>query len=131
MPLDDPVQDRVGGGARDVGSHGAGPSGFRAVRRCLAAARQSEAARSTEPPECNTRRNRALHYRSSVGAARARGRIAARRSPSAARCTSSWRREPGRADHASGARSANIAPKWRSCAVAAPSVSSICLAQRK
>jgi hypothetical protein len=28
---DDPVQDRVGGGARDVDSHGAGPSGFRAV----------------------------------------------------------------------------------------------------
>ena len=31
MLLDRPVQDRVGGGARDVGSHGAGPSGFRAV----------------------------------------------------------------------------------------------------
>jgi hypothetical protein len=29
--LDDPVQDRVSGGARDVGSHGAGHSGFRAV----------------------------------------------------------------------------------------------------
>ena len=35
---DDPVQDRVGGGARDVGSHGAGPSGFRAARQRLAAA---------------------------------------------------------------------------------------------
>ena len=57
----DPVQDRVGGGARDVGSHGAGPSGFRAVRQCLAAARQNEIARSTEAPRCNTRRNRALH----------------------------------------------------------------------
>jgi hypothetical protein len=29
--VDDPVQDRVGGGARDIGSHGAGPSRFRAV----------------------------------------------------------------------------------------------------
>jgi hypothetical protein len=29
--LDHAVQDRVGGGARDVGSHGAGSSGFRAV----------------------------------------------------------------------------------------------------
>ena len=28
---DDPMQDRVGGGARDVGSHGARPSGWRAV----------------------------------------------------------------------------------------------------
>ena len=27
----DPVEDRVGSGARDVGSHGAGPSAFRAV----------------------------------------------------------------------------------------------------
>ena len=31
MLLHHPVQDRVGGGARDVGSHGAGSSGFRAV----------------------------------------------------------------------------------------------------
>jgi hypothetical protein len=29
--VDDPMQDRVSGGARDIGSHGAGPSGFRAV----------------------------------------------------------------------------------------------------
>jgi len=29
--VDYPVQDRVGSGARDVGSHSAGPSAFRAV----------------------------------------------------------------------------------------------------
>ena len=29
--VDDPVQDRVGRGSRDVGSHDAAPSGFRAV----------------------------------------------------------------------------------------------------
>jgi hypothetical protein len=55
---DDPVQDRVGGGARDVGSHGAGPSGFRAARQRLAAARQNEVAPGTEAARCNTQRNR-------------------------------------------------------------------------
>jgi hypothetical protein len=66
----DPVQDRVGGSARDVGSHGAGPSGFRAVRHRLAAARQNAVARSTGAAGCNTRRNGALHCRSSVGLTR-------------------------------------------------------------
>ena len=65
-----PVQDRVGGGARDVGSHGAGPSGFRAVRHRLAAGRENEVARGTQAPGRNTRRNRALHRRSSVGSPR-------------------------------------------------------------
>ena len=54
---DDPVQDRIGGGARDVGSHGAGPSGFRAARQRLAAPRQNEVAPGTEAARCNTRRN--------------------------------------------------------------------------
>jgi hypothetical protein len=77
---DDPVQDRVGGGARDVGSHGAGPSGFRAARQGLAAARQNQVAPGTEAARCNTRRNRAFHRRSSVGSppplgAYARGRF--------------------------------------------------------
>jgi len=31
MLLDHAMQDRAGRGARNVGSHGAGPSGFRAV----------------------------------------------------------------------------------------------------
>ena len=64
--LHHPVQDRVGGGARDVGSHGAAPSGFRAVRHRLAAARRNAVARSTQAPGRNTRRNRALHRRSAV-----------------------------------------------------------------
>jgi hypothetical protein len=51
---------------RDVGSHGAGPSAFRAARQRLAAARQNEVAPGTEAARWTTRRNRALHRRSSV-----------------------------------------------------------------
>ena len=57
---DHSVQDRVGGSARDVGSHGARPSGFRAV-----ASTRPQDARTTSAPGSprrrrNTRRNRAL-----------------------------------------------------------------------
>jgi hypothetical protein len=61
------VQDGVDGGARDVGRHGTGPSGFRAVRQCRAAARRNEIGRGPEVPGCNTLRNGVLRCPSSVG----------------------------------------------------------------
>jgi hypothetical protein len=48
---DDPVQDRVGGSAWGVGSHGARPSGFRAV-----AATRPQDARTTSTPRSPRRR---------------------------------------------------------------------------
>ncbi len=46
MLLHHAVEDRVGGDTREVGSHGARPNGFRAVRHCRAAACEHESARS-------------------------------------------------------------------------------------
>jgi hypothetical protein len=74
--LHHPVQDSVGGGARDVGSHGAGPSGFRA-----GATTPPQDAWTVHPTRARRRRATAGATRRCAGPSSQRRPVSLRRRP--------------------------------------------------